>query len=125
MNIYGIGIDILEIKRIKKLKKKTIKKLSKKILTNLEYKKYKKNKKKKYFLAKKFVAKEAVSKALGIGIKNGTILNCIEIFNNSNGKPKVKLINKKNIFKKEKIKKIHISITDEKKYAQAFVIIEK
>ncbi len=126
MNIIGIGIDILNIKRIINMNNKKINKFAKKILTKNEYKKYKNIKnKKEYFLAKKFTAKEAISKALGIGIKNGTLLKNFEIYNNKNGKPKIKILNK--IFKKFKIKKInkiHISITDEKKYAQSIIIIE-
>ncbi len=126
MNIIGIGIDILNIKRINNMNNKKINKFAKKILTKNEYKKYKNLKnKKEYFLAKKFTAKEAISKALGIGIKNGTLLKNFEIYNNKKGKPKIKILNKIfKIFKIKKNNKIHISITDEKKYAQSIVIIE-
>ncbi len=125
MNIIGIGIDIIEIKRIKKIKSRIKKKISKKILTKYEYKKYKTEKNKNFFLAKILVAKEATSKALGIGMRRGVNFNNFIIYHNKIGKPKVKLIKKASkIFKNIK-KKIHISITDEKKYAQAIVIVEK
>ncbi len=126
MKILGIGIDILEIKRIKKMTYKIIKKLSKRILTKFEFKQYIKTKNKINFLSKKFVAKEAASKALGTGIKNGIYFKSFEIYNNNKtGKPKIKLLNKAyQISKQMKIKKIHLSISDEKKYAQALVIIE-
>ncbi len=126
MTILGIGIDILEIKRIKKMNHKRINKLSKKILTKIELKKFKKSKNKINFLAKKFTAKEAASKALGTGINKGIYFNNFEIYNNPKGKPKIKFLKKSlKLIKKLKIKKIHISISDEKKYTQSLVIIEK
>ncbi len=123
--MLGIGIDILSIYRIKKMKTKFKKKLYKKILTKIEKKKYKKTKYKDNFLAKKFVAKEAASKALGTGINKGIYFNNFEIYNDHLGKPKIKLLkNAKKKFIKKKAKNILISISDEKKYAQAIVLIE-
>ncbi len=125
MKIFGIGIDILEIKRIKKIfiNKKNM--FAKKILSKNEIIEYKKKNNKIYFLAKKFTAKEAVVKALGTGISNGIYFKNIEIYHNKKGKPKIKFLKKtKYYLKKIKFKKIHISITDEKKYVLSTVIIE-
>ncbi len=124
MTILGIGIDILKIKRIKYLYINNKKKFIKKILTKKEIKEYKTKKFKIKYLAKKFTSKEAASKALGTGIKKGINFKNFEIYHNKNGKPKIKLLNKALLmFKKKNAKNINISITDEKKYTQAIVII--
>ncbi len=126
MTILGIGIDIIKIKRIKYINKKYKKKFLKKILTKNELIEYKKKKNKIKYLAKKFTSKEAISKALGTGIKKGINFKSFEIYHNKYGKPKIKLFKKALlIFKKKKAKNINISITDEKKYAQSIVIISK
>ena len=122
MNIFGVGIDIVEVERIKKIHKKHGEKFARKILSNNELKNFLKDKNKIHFLAKRFAAKEAVGKALGVGIKNGSILKNIEIKNDINGKPfvNIKDIEKLNMTEK---KEIHISLSDEKKFAIANAVI--
>ena len=122
MNIFGVGIDIVEVERIKKIHKKHGEKFARKILSNDELKNFLKDKNKIHFLAKRFAAKEAVGKALGVGIKNGSILKNIEIKNDINGKPfvNIKDIEKLNMTEK---KEIHISLSDEKKFAVANAVI--
>ena len=78
-------------------------------------------------MVKRFAAKEAFSKALGTGISNGINFNEIIILNQKSGKPYIntigltkKILNKK--FKGKKIK-VSLSLSDEKKYAVAFVTI--
>ncbi len=125
MNILGLGIDITNIKRFKKMSPLLIKKLSQKILTKLEFKKYKKEKNKILFLARSFASKEAAAKAIGTGIQKKIYFNNFEILHNKYGKPKIHFLkNAAKIFKKKGAKKIHISITDEKKYIISIVIIE-
>lgn len=64
-------------------------------------------------------------KALGIGISQGICFKDIEIYNNKLGKPKLRFFKKtKKIINLLKIKKIHISISDTKNYAQSIVILE-
>ena len=81
------------------------------------------------FFSKRFAAKEAFSKALGLGFRNGLNFNDISIINNNYGKPSVKINDKLlNIIKKQfKTKKVNIllSISDESKHSIAFVILEK
>ena len=122
MNIFGVGIDIVEVERIKKIHQRHAEKFARKILSNDELKNFLKNKNKIHFLAKRFAAKEAVGKALGVGIKNGSILKNIEIKNDINGKPfvNIKDIEKLNMTEK---KEIHISLSDEKKFAVANAVI--
>ena len=122
MNIFGIGIDIVEIQRIKETYSRYGERFARKILSNSELRNFYKNKNKISFLAKRFAAKEAVGKALGVGIKNGSILKNIEIKNDLNGKPFVNINNIKKLNMTEK-KEIHISLSDEKKYAVANALI--
>tara|TARA_B100000575_G_scaffold87706_1_gene69343 strand:+ start:373 stop:750 length:378 start_codon:yes stop_codon:yes gene_type:complete len=122
MNIFGVGIDIVEIQRIKETYSRYGERFARKILSNSELRDFYKNKNKISFLAKRFAAKEAVGKALGVGIKNGSILKNIEIKNDLHGKPFVNINNTKKLNMTEK-KEIHISLSDEKKYAVANALI--
>tara|TARA_B100000242_G_scaffold281929_1_gene242724 strand:+ start:394 stop:777 length:384 start_codon:yes stop_codon:yes gene_type:complete len=127
MNIYGNGIDIIEIERMKSLITKN-KKIKERIFTKNEIKSCEKIKNKFACYAKKFAAKEAFTKALGIGISNGLSLNEIEIDNNNRGKPFLELKNKSYRIVKMIIKKkfkVYLSLSDEKNYAVASVIIVK
>ena len=128
--ILGIGSDIVEIARIFKAIEKFGDKFLTKIFTSNEIiaaqnKSFKKN----AFYAKRFAAKEAFSKACGTGIGRGINFNDIEVFNDDFGKPKIKILNNKNSVLQKlfgcKNFAIHLSISDEKSLAQAFVIIEK
>ena len=124
MKIYGIGTDIVEVNRIKKSIKKKL--FIQKIFSKEEILKCKKIKNPSNCFAKRFAAKEAFSKALGTGISKGINFNDIIILNEKNGKPFIKLINKTKKIVEKKIRKkfkISLSLTDEKKYAVAFVTI--
>ena len=123
--IFGIGTDIVEVERIRKLD--SLEKFADKILSlnELEVFKSQIDKKQVTFLAKQFAAKEAVSKALGTGIGKDIRFNQIEILRNSDGKPYLNhdgMIT--TIFNDLGITKTHVSLSDEKKYALAFVILE-
>tara|TARA_B100001057_G_scaffold457376_1_gene505609 strand:+ start:75 stop:458 length:384 start_codon:yes stop_codon:yes gene_type:complete len=125
MSIYGIGTDIVSIKRIKvSLKNKNF---IKRIFNKKEVLKCKKVIKHHNCYAKRFAAKEAFSKALGIGISNGINFNEIIILNKKSGKPFISLKGEtkkriKKIFKQKKTK-ISLSLSDERDYAVAFVAI--
>ena len=87
----------------------------------------KKKKNSSAFYAKRFAAKEALSKALGTGFKKGVNLKHIEISNNIHGKPYILLKGKVANYLKKKVKSkkydIHLSLSDDKPWAQATVII--
>ena len=123
--IFGIGTDIVDVERIRKLG--SLEKFADKILSlnELEVFKSQIDEKKVTFLAKQFAAKEAVSKALGTGIGKDIRFNQIEILRNSDGKP---FLNHDGIittiFNDLGITKTHVSLSDEKKYVLAFVILE-
>ena len=125
MNIFGIGTDIVNVDRIKKSLKN--KKFLSRVFNTKEILKCKKKTNNYNCFSKRFAAKEAFSKALGTGISNGISFNEIIVLNKKSGKPYIslsgqtkKIIEKK--FKKKKIK-ISLSLSDETKYAVAFVTI--
>jgi len=129
MSIYGIGTDIINVSRIGKILKKNKAQFKKKIFTKKEifYCDSKKNSESYY--AKRFAAKEAFVKALGTGFSNGLLYKDVEIINNKKGKPIIKtssrsakIINK--ILKNKKYS-IHLSLSDDKPWAVATVIINK
>ena len=126
MSILGIGIDIVENRRIKNFINN--KKFINRIFNKLEINKSKKYSSKVNYFAKKFAAQEAFVKALGIGIRKGINFKDINIDNDKNGKPKVIINSKVKLFIKSYLtkKKINIlvSISDESQYSVSFVIIE-
>ena len=88
------GIDLLEVKRIKKIYLNYQNKFLKKIFTDSEIKQIKKNENVYYKIAGKFSAKEAVVKAMGTGFSDGIKIKDIEIINLKNGKPIINLYGK-------------------------------
>ncbi len=125
MNIFGIGTDIVSVQRLKKSIKN--KSFLHRIFNKKEIAKCKQVIRSSNCYAKRFAAKEAFSKALGTGISNGINFNEIIILNKKSGKPYISLIGetKKTLKKKLKGKrsKVSLSLSDEKKYAVAFVTI--
>ncbi len=125
MSIYGIGTDIVNVNRIKHSLKN--KKFINRVFNEKEISKCKKINNSINCYAKRFAAKEAFSKALGTGISNGINLNEIVILNKKSGKPYINIVGQtKKILErkfKRKKSKISLSLTDEKKYAVAFVTI--
>ncbi len=126
MKIIGIGVDIIDNKRIKLLIKN--RKFLNRTFSNNEIHNAKKFKNKTNYFAKRFSAKESFSKCLGTGFRFDLNMKDIEILNDKIGKPfyyKSKKINNL-IFKKFKIKdyNLFLSISDEKDYSISFTILE-
>ena len=126
MRIVGIGVDIIENKRIKNSLKNL--KFKKRIYSTKELDQSSLSKNKVGFFSKRFAAKEAFAKALGTGFRGNLNFKDIEIVNDKKGKPyylKSKKISKI-IHKNFNIKKYNcfLSISDEKDYSTAFTIIQ-
>ena len=125
MNFFGIGTDILSIDRIQRSLKN--KNFVKRIFNEKEILKCKRLNRNINCFAKRFAAKEAFSKALGTGISDGINFKEIIVLNKKSGKPYINLIGetKKILNKKFKGKKtkISLSLSDENRYAVAFVTI--
>ena len=126
--IYGIGTDLVNSERVEKLLNKFEINFYLKFLV-MKKSKFKKVYNKALYFSKRFAGKEAFWKAISPNRENTLHLNEIEILSNNNGKPYINLIGvtKNKIFKLEKSLNstfnFHISISDEKPNALAFVII--
>ena len=126
MKILGIGVDIIENKRIKNSIRNH--KFKDRIYSPKELKQSILSKDKVKYFSKRFAAKEAFAKALGTGFRNNLNFKDIEIINDKLGKPyyaKTKKITK--LIKKEfKVKSFNcfLSISDENNYSTAFTIIQ-
>ncbi len=134
--ILGIGNDLISVSRIQNLLFKFEEKFEEKIFTQSEIAKAKLIKigdenfsPRAAFYAKRFAAKEAFAKALGLGIGRGVDFKDIEIDNDQFGKPFIKILNGKEEFIKNhfEVKNfvIHLSLADEKSTAFATALIEK
>lgn len=125
MAVVGLGTDIAEIERVEKAFARSGKPFAQRILTDNEMAKLSALKQQGRFLAKRFAAKEAASKALGTGIAMGVSFHDFEITNDSLGKPVLSLTGKAlEIAQKKQVVNIHLSISDERHYAVATVILE-
>jgi holo-[acyl-carrier protein] synthase len=123
--IYGIGTDVVEVARIENSLRQLGEAFAEKILAESELASYKKSHIKARFLAKRFAAKEAFSKALGTGLRAPATLQNIVVSHDDLGKPVLMLAPELQTFLLLKnIQKMHISISDEKNLAAAFVVLE-
>jgi len=127
MNVIGLGTDIVNINRIKKIYSKYGNQFLNKILTESEKKSEKKLSRFKNVsaIAKRFAAKEAISKAIGYGFSNGIHFKDIEIYNDESGKPYANLNGKaKTIVNKiSKNYNIFLTLSDDKPWAVATALI--
>ena len=127
MKILGIGVDIVENSRIGKLLKNKL--FIKRIFSNSEILIANKTRDKKGYYSKRFAAKEAFAKSIGTGFRDDLNYDDISIVNDKLGKPFFVINEKiKKIVKKQfKITSFDffLSISDEKKYSIAYVILQK
>ena len=127
MKILGIGVDIVENSRIGKLLKNKL--FIKRMFSNSEILIANKIKDKKAYYSKRFAAKEALAKSIGTGFRDGFNFKDISVINDKQGKPlfvineKIKKIIKKQF--KTTTFNFFLSISDEKKYSVAYVILQK
>lgn len=121
--IYGIGIDLVDISRIKKAMDRKGNRFAKKILTDKEISLAPSlDEKKVEYIASRFAAKEAVAKAFGTGIGKELGWKDIEILKYDSGRPYVSI---KNSDMNSNKMKIHLSISHTKLVAAAKVIVEQ
>ena len=127
--IYGNGIDIIDISRIRRVLHKYGNRFKQKCFSISEIERSEKRLNSVESYAKRYAAKEACAKALGTGLARGVFWKDIEVENNQYGKPFIKLRGKaKEIFKNlnensNSNTHIEVSLSDEKKYAIANVTI--
>ncbi|QMT32782.1 holo-ACP synthase [Conchiformibius steedae DSM 2580] len=129
--IYGIGTDILAVKRIETLYKKYGEALPRRILSRIEALEFadkfspKNRDEAVRFLAKRFAAKEAFAKAVGTGIREPVGFHGISVSHNEAGKPEFVCEEAlKQWLVAKNIVKIHLSLSDEARYVSAFAVAE-
>jgi len=123
--IYGIGTDLVNIERVKKILSKNRDGFVKRVLSEHEQALFANKADSAAYCAKRFAAKEAFAKALGTGIGRVVGFQDLTIRNNENGKPYFIPSEKLRQYLIEKsIKHAHLSISDESQNAIAFVVLE-
>lgn len=123
--IFGIGTDIVEVSRIEASIQQFGDDFAKRILADSEFSSYQQSQIKARFLAKRFAAKEAFSKALGTGLRAPATFQNIAVSHDELGKPLLVLATDLQVLLQSKnIAHMHISISDEKNLAAAFVVLE-
>ncbi|HEX7634803.1 MAG TPA: holo-ACP synthase [Noviherbaspirillum sp.] len=128
--IYGIGTDIIQISRIESALARNGERFAEKILGPEELEKYRRRKAKVEargirFLATRFAAKEAFSKAIGLGMCMPMTWRAMQTLNAASGKPVAVTSGVLKEFMEQNGLTAQVSITDEADYAVAFVIVEK
>ena len=127
--IIGIGSDLTDIRRIQNSLDRFGERFTNRVYTENERTRSERKPDRAASYAKRFAAKEACAKALGTGIRRGVFWRDMGVINMRSGQPTMALTNgaleRLNAIIPEGMKPvIHLSLTDDKPYAQAFVIIE-
>ncbi|PVM71361.1 holo-ACP synthase [Caulobacter radicis] len=127
--IIGIGSDLSDIRRIEKTLERFGERFTNKVFTEIERRRSERKPDRASSYAKRFAAKEACSKALGTGLKQGVHLGDMGVVNLPSGKPTMALTGGAaaklaQLIPEGMVPVIHLSLTDDHPYAQAFVIIE-
>lgn len=122
-SLIGIGVDIVSVKRVADVYNKYPDTFAKRILSESELIEFQKARNKGAFLAKRFAAKEAVSKALGTGMTQGLCFARISVDHEPGGRPVIRLQTDSVADFRTKDLQIHLSISDECDYAIAYVMI--
>jgi holo-[acyl-carrier protein] synthase len=124
--IYGIGIDVIEPHRVARLLEKFGERFARRVLTEREWPGYLRTVRPVLFVANRFSAKEAFSKAMGTGFRYPVTLQCISIVQDRLGKPSFEFHPKlAELMKSCGIGDHYVTISDEKSLACACVVLER
>jgi holo-[acyl-carrier protein] synthase len=124
--IYGIGVDLVNIERIEMVIDRWGKRFTDRVFTAQEIAFCSKKAFPPQAYALRFAAKEAFSKAIGLGMKQGLRWKDIEVFHSSAGRPCLKLHGRASeLCREEGIVYSHLSLSDEEDYGIAMAILEK
>jgi holo-[acyl-carrier protein] synthase len=130
MSIFGIGTDLIEIDRVAQSIERFGDRFAQRVLGPQEWQRYQARRSRSArrglaFLATRFAAKEAVSKALGLGMRLPMAWRAVEVVNAPSGQPVVLTHDALARFVAEQRLRLHISITDERGIAAAFAVAER
>ncbi len=123
--IYGIGTDIIEIPRIEAALGRFGERFARRILCEPEFRRFAAHRKPAAYLAKRFAAKEAFTKALGTGIHAPANWHGVWVINLRSGKPALEFTTAlQSLLDARGVGRAHVSLTDEREMASATVILE-
>lgn len=123
--IYGVGTDVVEIQRIENALTRFGDRFARRILCEPELKRFAAHRQPAAYLAKRFAAKEAFTKALGTGIHAPANWHGVWVRNLPSGKPVLEFSDRlSELLQRRKILQSHLSLTDERGVAMATVILE-
>lgn len=124
--IYGTGVDLVSIRRMEKVILKWEDRFVKRVFTDREAHTCRHRPAPHAAFALRFAAKEAFSKALGLGMRGGLRWRNIEVFNEPSGKPVLRLFDTAaDICREKGISGIHLSLSDDGDYGIAMVVLER
>lgn len=124
--IFGVGIDLVSIQRLEEVLQRWGDRFVKRVYTEQEADFCFKRAYPASPLALRFAAKEAFSKAIGLGMRKGVRWRDIEVFHYPGGRPGLRLQGRSSEICREKlITRSHLSLSDEGRYAVAVVILEE
>ena len=123
--IVGIGVDIAETDRFDRLFSRFGRRIARRLLTDQELDEFDRRNNSTTFIATRFAAKEAAAKALGTGFGPNVSYKNIEISNESSGKPCLHFLNGAlTLADRKNVSSVFLSISDEKHYVVAMVVLE-
>lgn len=123
--ILGIGTDLCEVNRVERALERFGERFAARILVASELEVFRRRRARAGYLAKRFAAKEAFSKALGVGIRFPVNWHNVWVVNERSGKPAFEFSRPlAALLKRRGIAKVHLSLTDEVGMACAFVVVE-
>jgi len=123
--IYGVGTDVVEIARIEQALERFGERFARRILCEPELKRFQSHRLPASYLAKRFAAKEAFTKALGTGIQAPANWHGVWVRNLPSGKPVLQFSDAlKELLSRLGVASSHLSLTDERGVAMATVILE-
>ena len=124
--IFGIGIDMVEVQRIENGLTRFGSRFAQRILSESEYEEYDRHPRPAQFLARRFAAKEALVKAAGTGFRHSLLLREIGVQHDALGKPELWFSARaRSLLDQMGVSNSHLSISDERHYALACVLLEK
>lgn len=124
--ICGIGVDLVEPGRVERMLGRYGERFARRVLTPQEWPQYAKSTKPALFLAKRFAAKEAFSKAMGTGLRTPVTLQKISVIQDRRGQPSLAFHRDVEALLQERgVQRHYLSISDEQSLACAFVVLER
>ncbi|PWB39575.1 MAG: holo-ACP synthase [Rhodocyclales bacterium] len=123
--IHGVGTDIVAIARIERMLAEHGERAAAKLLAAVEMERYRQASSPAAFLAKRFAAKEALGKALGLGLRDPATLHNIAVQSDGIGRPSFEYAPPLADWMQSRRLRAHLSLSDESDTAIAFVVVEK